>query len=357
MQTKFSFPKLVLYAFLFMVISATFWGFFPQGDFNPDKVVIRLDPMQLAAQAMLVSLSETQKAEAVFPFDEEERKNWHFTAKTRKGLIFSKMDEKQRLLFYELLKTGLSDQGFKTAGRIMAWEDILAEMEGRPSGDDYRNPEHYYLAFFGEPGSGKPWGWRLEGHHLSLNYTSVSGQLSVTPNFMGANPATVPEGPHKGKQLLAEEEELGRRFVQSLDESQQRMAIISPTAFPEIVTGTDRIAALGKKEGIPYSALEPEQQELLDMLLKTYLDRMEPEIADKKWTAIQTEGLDNLHFAWAGGLLPGQGHYYRIHGKSFVVEYDNTQNQANHIHTVWREFSGDFGRDLLREHYGEGHRD
>ncbi len=307
--------------------------------------------MPAAAQAFLAALTPAQKAKTVFPLDSEVRLNWHFTVPwERKGLVFKEMNQEQRRLCLALVQTGLSRGGYAKTLALMEWENVTSDMEGRPRGNDFRNPELYYLALFGDPASGKPWGWRFEGHHLSLNYTSVADQLSVTPHFMGANPGTIPSGERKGERLLAEEEELGRRLVQSLDDSQRRMCVISPKAFPEIVTGVEHVAALPGKAGIPYAALLEDQQELLAVLLKVYFDRMKPEIAEAKWATIQRQGLDNLYFAWAGGLLPGQGHYYRIQGKSFVVEYDNTQNNANHIHTVWREFDGDYGRDLLREH-------
>ena len=312
--------------------------------------------MALAAQVFLTSLSEAQSAEARFDFENDERKNFNFVPMTRKGLIFSEMNDAQRKLCLALVQTGLSGKGYAQAIGIMSNENILSDLEGRSRGGEYRNPEFYYLAIFGDPASGDPWGWRFEGHHLSLNYTSVDDKLAVAPNFMGANPARVPSGEFTGSRLLPEEEDFGRRFMLSLDESQRRLALISSTAFPEIITGNQRIAALGKKDGIPYAALLEDQQELLDMLVQVYLTRMKPEIAGAKWAAIQHEGMENVYFAWAGGLRPGEGSYYRIHGKSFLIEYDNTQNNANHIHTVWRDFNGDFGRDLLQEHYRHSHK-
>jgi hypothetical protein len=312
--------------------------------------------MAVATINFLSSLSESQKKAALFEFKTEERQNFNFVPMARKGLIFKDMNEAQRQFCLELVKTGLSEKGYFQATGIMSNEDILSDLEGRQRGNDYRNPEHYYLAIFGDPAADEPWGWRFEGHHLSLNYTSVGDKLAVTPNFMGANPARVPSGEFAGGRLLPHEEDLARRFMLSLDEAQQRVALISRTAFPEIITGNQRVAALGKKEGIPYTALLEDQQELLDMLVRVYLTKMKTEVADAKWITIQREGLDNVYFAWAGGLQPGEGHYYRIHGKSFLIEYDNTQNNANHIHTVWRDFNGDFGRDLLQEHYRHSHK-
>lgn len=312
-------------------------------------------PMASAARSFLASLTETQKASLVFDFDDEERKNFNFVPMNRKGLIFKNLDQKQRALCLKFIKNGLSEKGYLQTVGIMANEAILSNLEGRPEGNDYRHPERYFIAIFGEPGTKKPWGWRFEGHHLSLNYTSVDDNLSVTPLFMGANPAQVPSGKYAGSRLLPEEEDIGRRLALSLDEAQRRYAIISKTAFPEIITGNQRVASLDKKEGIGYEALMEDQKELLEMLIKTYLNRVESDVAAAKWYVIQKE-LSDVYFSWAGGLVPGEGHYYRVHGKSFLIEYDNTQNNANHIHTVWREFNGDFGRDLLQEHYRHSHK-
>jgi uncharacterized protein DUF3500 len=314
------------------------------------------DPEMLtAAKALLGSLTEEQRHLALFTFDDDGREAWNFVPMVRKGLVYQKMSIEQRQLCLQLLRTGLSAKGYVQAKGIMGWEKILSDLEGRQPGNNYRNPELYYLAIFGEPAADKPWGWRFEGHHLSLNYTSVTGKLSVTPQFMGTNPAKVPSGEYAGMRLMDEEEDMARRLVLSFDGAQRRMAVISATAFPEIVTGTDRVAALGGKKGLPYEAMLPDQQELLDMLLKVYLGRMPDDVADAKWRTIQREGMAQVFFAWAGSLREGEGHYYRIQGKSFLVEYDNTQNDANHIHTVWRDFNGDFGRDLLREHNQDSH--
>ncbi len=280
----------------------------------------------------------------------------NYVPMARKGLIFKDMTVEQRRLCLLFVKTGLSEKGYAQSVGIMANEALLSNLEGRTRGNTYRHPDYYWIAVFGEPSAAEPWGWRLEGHHLSLNYTSVTGKLAVTPNFMGANPGTVLAGAEKGRRLLPEEEDLARRLVQSFGPEQRSRVVITQEAYSDILTGNARVAGFAKKEGLPRMAMLPAQQVLLDSLLHVYLGRMTPEVAGAKWEAIRQTGLDSLYFAWAGGLQPGEGHYYRIHGKSFVIEYDNTQNRANHIHTVWREFEGDFGRDLLREHYEKDHK-
>jgi len=346
-------PYLALFAFL---ATGSYFAFASKGAAAPPATRPRDPEMLAAAKGFLGSLTAEQRQLTQFTFDNEGREAWNFVPMVRQGLAYQKMSIEQRQLCLHLVRTGLSAKGYMQAKGIMGWEQILSELEGRQPGDNYRNPELYYLAIFGEPAADEPWGWRFEGHHLSLNYTSVTGALSVTPQFMGTNPARVPSGEYAGMRLMADEEDLARQLVLSFDDAQHRLAVISATAFPGIVTGAGRVAAaLGDKKGLPYEAMLPEQQELLDMLIKVYLGRMPDDVADAKWRTIQKEEMAQVSFAWAGSLRQGEGHYYRILGKSFLVEYDNTQNDANHIHTVWRDFTGDFGRDLLREHYQHSH--
>jgi hypothetical protein len=350
---KPSLPYLPILAFIATGSYLAFTGIAPVRSSTP--ATPQNAKMLAAAQAFLGSLTEEQRQSAQFGFDDDGREAWNFVPMVRKGLVYQKMSIEQRQLCLQLVRTGLSAKGYVQVKGIMGWEKILGDMESRRPGNNYRNPELFYLAVFGEPAADKPWGWRFEGHHLSLNYTSVTGKLSVTPQFMGTNPARVPSGEYAGMRLMADEEDLARRLMLSLDEAQRRMAIIADKAFPEIATGTQRVAALDSKKGLPYEAMLPDQQELLDMLLKVYLGRMPGDVAEAKWRTIQKEGMAQVSFAWAGGLHEGEGHYYQILGKVFLVEYDDTQNDANHIHTVWRDFNGDFGRDLLREHYQHSH--
>jgi hypothetical protein len=237
----------------------------------------------------------------------------------------------------------------------MELERTLRRLEKRPPNDEYRDPERYYLAIFGTPSEKSPWGWRFEGHHVSLNFSSVTGKLAVTPAFLGTNPARVPEGPTKGLRVLAQEEDLARRLLTGLNAQQRRQAIIDEEAPADIITGNQRTVSLARFEGLAYADMTADQRFLLEQLIRVYLDNMKPRIAQHQWQRMEDAGLDKLHFAWAGSAEPGQAHYYRIHGPTFLVEYDNTQNNANHIHTVWRDPANDFGRDLLRDHYENGH--
>ncbi len=301
-----------------------------------------------AANNFLASLTPEQKTKATYEFKDEERYDWHFIPKPRKGLPFKEMTSPQRLLAHALLNSGLSQRGYAKAASIMSLEQILYEVENKsPS----RDADLYFVTIFGTPGSSS-WGWRVEGHHVSLNF-SLNGEevLAVTPSFFGANPAQIQSGPRKGLRVLGGEEDLARKLVTSLDENQRKLAVITNTAPRDIITGNSRKARALEPMGIECVKLTRPQQELLFSVIQEYVFRYRTEIAEADLKAIRETGDEKLHFAWAGGLEPGQGHYYRIQGPTFLLEYDNTQDKANHIHSVWRDLQNDFGEDLLRRHY------
>jgi hypothetical protein len=314
------------------------------------------EEMAEAASHFLAALSPEQKNMCAFALTDAERQNWHFVPRPRKGLPFKEMTPAQRLLGQGLLATGLSQRGYMKASTIMSLEDVLKELEqGR---GPIRDPELYYLSIFGTPDANDFWGWRVEGHHLSLNFTVGGGEhVSVTPSFFGSNPAEVRTGPRQGLRVLAAEEDLGRELFRSLDEGQRKVALYTNTAPSEIITGADRKARLLSPTGLSASSLNESQQDLLWRLIREYVYRYRPELADQDLKKIQSVGLAKTWFAWAGGVELGQGHYYRLQGPSFVMEFDNTQNNANHIHTVWRDLENDFGEDLLRAHYDRDHQE
>ena len=307
--------------------------------------------MAAAAESLLESLSEAKREAAMMPFDDAERANFHYVPLDRKGALYKEMTAEQRAHTLRLLHTALSDEGSHKAASIMALESVLAEIEGRPK---YRDPERYWVAIFGTPGE-LPWGWRFEGHHLSVNQTITEKGLSGTPLFMGANPAQVPEGMLKGQRVLGDAEDRGRALVMSLDAAQKQQAIISARAIQEIETGQTSLVESLEHDGILYRSLKPEQQRSLVALLQHYLNRHETEISDAARQRIEDHGFENLEFAWAGSTAVGEPHYYRIQGPTFVIEYANTQNDANHHHTVFRDFEDDFGRDFLRDHIRRDH--
>lgn len=301
-----------------------------------------------AAETFLATLDEERRARASRPFEDGERFEWFFTPVARTGLPLRAMTAEQRGAALALLQRVTTSQGYLKATGVMHLEGILAELEGRP---ERRDPEDYHFWIFGTPSHEEPWGWRFEGHHISLNFTAADGVTVSTPSFIGANPARVPSGPFTGWRLLANEEDLARALVHSLDATQRERAILSGTAPRDIVTGNDRRVSLEQMEGIPVEAMGPEQRALLLRLLAEYVENADPEIAGPRMARLEEVGIDRLHFAWAGGLEVGDPHYYRIHGPTLLIEYDNTQGNANHIHSVWRDLENDFGEDLLRRHY------
>jgi hypothetical protein len=259
------------------------------------------------------------------------------------------MSVQQRELARGILRAGLSQRGYLTASTIIELELVLREMGGNPA---VRDPELYYFSIFGTPSPAAPWGFRAEGHHLSLNFTLVRDTLIATaPAFFGANPAEVRSGARQGLRALADEEDIGREVVLALDERQRARALISAAAPRDIVTGNAARVEPLSPIGIRVTELRPEQAAILVRLLEVYLGRMAEPLAARRRAALEGTDFAEVAFAWAGSTRPGEAHYYRIQGPSFLVEYDNTQNDVNHIHTVWRDFDGDFGRDLLREHY------
>jgi len=311
------------------------------------------EEMAAAANKFLASLDARQKAKATFDFKGDERLNWHFIPKERKGLTIKEMTSDQRKLAHALLASGLSQQGYAKATNIMSLEPILFELEGAARKFP-RDPELYHFFVFGKPGPKDTWGWRLEGHHVSVNFTIVDGEfVAGTPSFFGSNPGEVRQGPRSGLRILAGEEDLGRQFVKSLSDEQKKTAIFESTAPKEIITEAKRKVQPLETTGIPVSKLSSEQSELLLKLIKEYVYRVRPEVAAEDLSKIEKAGVDKIYFAWAGGTERGEGHYYRVQGPTFLLEYDNTQNNNNHIHAVWRDFAGDFGEDLLLKHYRE----
>jgi hypothetical protein len=310
--------------------------------------------MAEAANRFLAALTPEQRAKATFAFEEDERQNWHFVPVERKGLALRDMTSAQKHLATALLSAGLSQQGYLKAESVMSLEDVLRVIE-HGTGPE-RDPEKYYVSIFGTPSTGGTWGYRVEGHHLSQNYTVVGGHVAGAPSFFGANPAEVKEGPRKGLRVHGTEEDLGRAVIQALDPEQRKVAIVDPQAYKDILTFESRQAALkGQPSGLQASKMSARQLELLMALLEEYTRNMPDQIAEAREEQIRKAGKD-IYFAWAGGTEKGEPHYYRVQTASFLIEYDDTQNNANHIHSVWRDFNGDFGVDLLKLHYQTSHR-
>jgi hypothetical protein len=325
----------------------------PRGRAEPEPVapapVFVFAEMVQAVDAFVASLEPEQRSKALFEFEDAERLNWHFVPRARRGLPLKEMSAEQQELARGILQAGLSRRGYLTASTIIELELVLREMGENPA---VRDPELYFFSIFGTPSHLAPWGFRAEGHHLSLNFTLVRDTLIATaPAFFGANPAAVRSGSRGGLRALADEEDIGRELVLSLDERQLADAIIATATSRDIVTGNAAQVEPLAPTGIRVTELRPDQAAILVRLLDVYLGRMAEPLAARRRAALERTDFGEVTFAWAGSTRPAEAHYYRIQGPSFLVEYDNTQNNANHIHTVWRDFDGDFGRDLLREHY------
>ena len=307
-----------------------------------------------AAVAFLASLPSDGQRQATFPFADKERQNWHYVPRSREGLPFKQMPRPARAAAHELMKVSLSAAGYGKAVNVIRLEEVLRRLE--TFGGLLRDPENYAFTVFGTPGPSAPWGWRLEGHHLSLNFTVVPGKpIAVTPAFLGANPAEVRTGPQQGLRTLGPEEDLARALAQSTDARQRPRMLIGGQSLGDIVSGPGRGERLATPAGLPLGEMTGDQRAQAFRLVEEYARNMRAEVADAELRRLRDTGLERLHFAWAGALEPGKAHYYRLHGPTLLIEYDNTQNDANHIHSVWHDPRNDFGLDLLRAHYERGH--
>lgn len=308
------------------------------------------EAMIAAASTFLAGLDDEQRGKARFAFDAEERLNWHFIPRTRQGVPLKELNEGQLSQATALLRTFLSPMGYEKTEQVRSLELVLLELEVNPR--FVRDPDLYYLSVFGEPSREGEWALRFEGHHLAFNWTFAGGMgLTSTPQFVGSNPAEVRSGARTGLRVLAAEEDYARELLNSLNAEQSAVAILPGEAPGDIITGSEREVTGLENVGIAYTQLNAEQQAQLLRVIEQIANVQPPEIASARMAKIHEQGVENLKFAWMGGSERGDPHYYRIQGPGFLIEYDNTQNDANHIHLVWRDFEGDFGRDVLRMHY------
>jgi hypothetical protein len=301
--------------------------------------------LEKATAIFLDSLDDAQRQRAALPFDDAERRTWAYTPGSRGGIPLCAMTRAQTKVAFRLLAVLVTPVCFARVMAVISLEETLDQLEGYRTRT--RHIGDYWVAAFGEPGV-TPWAVRFEGHHISVNATVVEDQVGLTPLFLGANPATVRDGEHVVLAPLQVEEQLGFDLVHSLTVEQRSSAVLSNEAPPDIVTqNRPRLGGPLDPVGVPLSALNGSAAKAGRELVRTYLDRFpggsKPRQADDLW------------FAWAGALEPGIGHYYRLVGQRFLVELDNTQNGANHLHTVVRDPTADFGEDLLAAHYGHSH--
>jgi hypothetical protein len=317
------------------------------------------DDVTIAARVWLDALDETQRRQAAFPFEDAERFVWAYTPGTRNGLAIRDMRPAQRGAATAMVAASLSGRAAAEVASIIALETVLGELErsdGRP-GWTRRDPELYWFAVFGTPGASGAWSWRLGGHHVAVHVTVLGDRvIGTTPSFLGANPAVIPSGPRAGTRTLPGEEALARTLLLELSPAERGRAVVDGHAPADILSGIVRHADLRQvPAGIRHADLGASRRDPLEALIHHYVDRIRPDVANETWQRIVSAGLGDVTFAWAGPDQPGRGHYYAVRGPGFVIEYDNTQNGANHIHAVWREGDNDWGEDLLAAHLAAAH--
>ena len=304
--------------------------------------------MASAATRFLASLNEEQKAKVSFAYDGPERLDWHFIPRERKGLPIKQLDGAQRALAFGLISTGVGSSGYLKVTTIMSLEAILKELE-KGSGP-VRDPELYFVSIFGTPGETGKWGWRIEGHHLSLNFAIEDGKiLSATPMFFGSNPGEVRSGPRQGLRALADFEDRALRFIQALNDEQKKVAIVEKAAPKDIRAANTPQPPTEAAVGIAYADLKDEQKALARTLVESYAQSMPPEVSKAWIEEIRKNDPDAIKFAWMGETERSKPHAYRVQGPTFLIEYNNTQNNANHVHAVWRNMLGDFGNPAAKK--------
>lgn len=319
-----------------------------------------------AASDFLNSLSADQRRKAVFPVDDPERRDWSnlpYTAHPRKGISMGELSAEQRVKAHHLIQAGLSSQGYLKASGIMQLDEVLLHLSGQDKSDKPMfGLRYYWLSFLGEPSAEKPWGWQLDGHHLALNFAVAGKEVAFTPTFMGADPHEVRDGLHAGWRVLGAEDDKGLALMRSLRPEQQRKAMLSTNAPADVITGPGRDKALQQFEGLRFSELDADQKALLVMLVEEYVHNYRHDLAHEQMDRIRRAGWEEVYFGWAGPIGPSAPYYYRVHGPTLLIEFDNNfppgrrDGPINHVHSVFRDPQNDYGEDLLKKHYEQSHK-
>jgi hypothetical protein len=312
------------------------------------------------ANNFLATLTPELKSKTLFPLKDEERFNFNFVPLDRQGPTFNDFNEQQKTAAIALLRASVSEQGYKKAVDIMELEKALIIIEKQAPDNRRRDPLNYHFCIFGTPSNSGPWGWRFEGHHISMNFASNEGKIiSSTPSFFGSNPGIVPNdvGIQQGKQALKQESALALTLINSLNSNQLKIARFSEETPADIFTSNNRKATNLEPKGITFKTLSADQKKTFLQLLDVFVKNYEFGFSKTLMAKIERAGIDNLSFAWAGGLKYGEPHYYRIQGPMLLIEYDNIQTNASHVHTVVRDLTNDFAEDILREHYLQDHKE
>tara|TARA_B100000029_G_scaffold497280_1_gene564705 strand:+ start:364 stop:1386 length:1023 start_codon:yes stop_codon:yes gene_type:complete len=309
------------------------------------KPVESASAMTAACARFLTTLDENQAAQCSFAFKDKERLNWHFIPRVRKGLPIKDLEGAPLRAALALLRSGLSEAGYDQALNVMSLEEVLYLLEGgdRQTRRDRRDPRKYYISVFGKPGPRGSWGWRFEGHHLSLNYTFVDGKLaSTTPEFYGANPGTINSGPGRQIRVLGPEEDIARSILIGCNDAQEAAAWRSKEAPDDLRGGGVAQPDTTAPVGLPVSKMSTGQKKLMQTLLTEYLKNMPADVEKQRRAEINKAGIEKIYFAWWGSAKKNERHYYRVQGPTFLIEYNNTQQSANHVHSIWRNLAGDF---------------
>jgi len=308
--------------------------------------------MAEASSRFLDSLGPEQKAKATFDYLDGERVFWYYPPMNRHGLAIRDMEAGQRELAYAVMASGLTADSYQKAKLIIEHESVLGPLEKEQGVVSFvRDPELYYFTVFGDPSGADPWGWRVEGHHVSLHFSIWGGKvISMTPFFFGANPADVRSGPKSGLRILGARQDMALELMNSFDAGQRSKALLYDKAPYDILTYNASKVSLPGEQGLKAAKMSETQKQMLKTLVAEYVNQVRSDLAEQKLAELEEEGYDRLHWAWAGPARAGEEHYYRIHGGNFVIEYDNRQNGANHIHSVWRDVENDFASDVMREH-------
>ena len=310
--------------------------------------------MAAAAQAFLATLDPSQRQAVDNPLDAADFREWSYLPGPRAGLPLAELTPSQRELALALLDTGCSATGAQTARAVIDLDIVRRQLGG---GDPQPGDDRFWFRVFGTPSPDGAWAWRVNGHHLAVHVSAAAGDLTVTPSFFGSEPAIVLTGPHEGLRVLTAEEDLARDLLDALDPDRLDLVVTSPDAPDDILTRNDPVADPSRLTGgIAHGDLTPDQQQHLERLVRHYFDRTPEASAAAAWGRAGDAGLERIRFAWAGGSQRGERHYYSVLGPTFLIEYDNTQDDANHIHSVWRDLTDDWGGDLLARHYAAGHR-
>jgi hypothetical protein len=315
----------------------------------PDPESVRR--LEKDARGFVATLDEAKRGRAGFALADAVRKDWHYVPRDRPGLRVGDLDDAQAKAFRLLLDSTLSDAGLRKVDGVIQLEAILREVEHSPA----RDPGRFAISMFGEPGSGEPWGWRFEGHHLSLNLSVADGHVAVTPLFLGANPGVVADGPQKGLRVLGEEEDVGFALASSLDERQRAKGVHEKDVPTDVILGPGRAASFLEPPGIASSELDASQRARLAQLVALYTGDLEAGLEGEALERARAASNSDLHFLWIGPVKLGEPHYWRVQGPSFAIELDDVQGGANHVHTLWRDLKDDFGEDLLLRHRQEQH--